>query len=44
MATKGGASMGKMRAPLALALAVAAAFVAACGDDEGAATRSSDQA
>jgi ribose transport system substrate-binding protein len=36
--------MGKMRAPLALALAVAAAFVAACGDDEGAATRSSDQA
>jgi ribose transport system substrate-binding protein len=32
------------RAPLALALGVAAAFVAACGGDEGAASKSSSQA
>jgi ribose transport system substrate-binding protein len=38
--------MVRKRAPFALALAVAAMFVAACGDDDdgGAATRSSDQA
>jgi ribose transport system substrate-binding protein len=36
--------MGIKRAPLALALAAATAFAAACGGDEGAATRSSDQA